>query len=286
MRNLIALCAGLMVATVLLATTAAVSADERVTFDSARYLVGSLQQKLARERGEPIKRAPAETIQGYLSKPAGAGPFPAVVDLHGCGGPRATKRMSAVEQFTGWGYVTLVVDSFTTRGIKNACTGGPSGSREVDAMGALVYLSKLPFVDPKRVAVVGYSQGGMVSLEVASVRPFDLFEMPRELKFKAAVAYYPLCSAAADELAIPTIIFIGAADDWAPPAECKNFMRRRDGKGAPVTLIEYPGAYHDFDIPGVGDGMRYFGHWLQYDAAADAHSRAAMRDFLARELSK
>jgi len=63
MRNLIALCVGL------LAATATVSAEERVTFDSARYLVGSLQQKLARERGEPIKRPPPETIQGYLSKP-------------------------------------------------------------------------------------------------------------------------------------------------------------------------------------------------------------------------
>jgi len=193
--------------------------------------------------------------------------------------------MSAGEQFTGWGYVSLVVDSFATRGINNACTGGPNGARQADAMGALIYLSKLPFVDPRRIAVVGYSQGGMVSLEVASARPFDLFEMPSGLKFKAAVAYYPLCNAAADELAIPTIIFIGAVDDWALPTECESFMRRRNGKGAPVTLIEYPGAYHDFDIPEVGAGTRYFGHWLKYDADADERSRAAMHDFLARELS-
>ena len=278
-------CAAFLLAGINLAQTFPAFADELVNFDSARYLVGALQQRLAQERGEPIKRPPAEKIQGYLSKPAGTGPFPAVVDLHGCGGLRAQKRISAGEQFTGWGYVSLVVDSFATRGVNNACTGGPNGARQADALGALIYLSKLPFVNPKRIAVVGYSQGGMVALEIASVRLFDLFEIPDGLKFKAAVAYYPPCHAAADQLAIPTIIFIGAVDDWALPTECEGLMRRRNGKGAPVTLIEYPGAYHDFDIPEVGAGTKYFGHWLKYDAEADARSRAAMHDFLAKELS-
>ncbi len=284
MRGLAGICRSSLILTAI-ALAGAARADELVTFDSARYLVGSLQQKLARERGVPIKRAPVDRIQGYLSKPEGAGPFPAVVDMHGCGGLRIQKRISAGEQFARWGYVTLVVDSFTTRGIKNACLGGPNGSREADAYGALMYLSKLPFVDPSRVAVVGYSQGGMAALEVASARPFDLFEKPSALKFKAAVAYYPPCNAASDVLAIPTIIFIGAADDWALPAECENFMRRRNGKGSPVTLIEYPGAYHDFDTPEVGAGIRYFGHWLKYDAGAHRQSRLAMRNFLTKELS-
>ena len=44
-------------------------ADELVRFDSARYRVGELQQRLARERGEAIKPKPATIIEGYLSKP-------------------------------------------------------------------------------------------------------------------------------------------------------------------------------------------------------------------------
>ena len=35
-------------------------ADETVTFASARYLIGSLQLRLASERGETIERKPAE----------------------------------------------------------------------------------------------------------------------------------------------------------------------------------------------------------------------------------
>jgi hypothetical protein len=44
----------------------------------AAYRVGQLQQRQARERGETPPEAPHTTIEGYLSKPDGSGPFPAV----------------------------------------------------------------------------------------------------------------------------------------------------------------------------------------------------------------
>jgi hypothetical protein len=59
----------------------AASADELVKFDSAAYIMGQIQQRQARERGETSANAPAETVDGYLSKPDGDGPFPAVVYL-------------------------------------------------------------------------------------------------------------------------------------------------------------------------------------------------------------
>src|SRR5579864_2112089 len=260
------------------------AADEVVTFDSARYLVGDLQQRLARERGGPLVRAPTETIKGYLSRPAGAGPFPAVVYLHGCDGLSEQSRVSAGEQFTRWGYVTLAVDSFTTRGIAQACLDVPMAHREADAMGALIYLSKLAFIDPTRIAVVGYSQGGMVALEAASFHSFDIFEMPAGLKYKAAVAYYPSCSAAEDQVTIPVIVFIGELDDWSSVKRCEGWMARRAGQGAPVKLVVYPEAYHSFDNPELRVAERYFGHWLKYDAGAAERSTAEMRNFLATHL--
>lgn len=284
MRKPIALCTGLLATTIVLVTSATASADELVTFDSARYLVGSLQQKLARERGEPIKPAPAETIQGYLSKPDGAGPFPAIVHLHGCGGLSANARKSAAERFTGWGYVTLVVDSFATRGVKETCTTALPDYRKADAFGALEYLSKLSFVDSKRVALIGHSQGAMATLQVATYYPFNTFELPTGLKYKAAVAFYPSCSAAGDQLAVPALVLIGALDDWVNPKECEWWMRRRDGKGAPAQLMVYPGAYHDFDIPSERDGRFYFGHWLKYDRPAAEQSERAIYAFLSKQL--
>jgi len=264
---------------------ATVSADELVKFDSAAYVVGKLQQRLARERGEMATGASPTTIEGYLSKPDGSGPFPAVVYLHGCDGLSANARNIAAEVITGWGYVSLAVDSFATRGIKAACDQ-PMPDRQADALGALLYLSKLAFVDPKRIAVLGSSQGGIVALQLASTHPVGLFAIPDELKFKDAVAYYPLCSVATDQLTIPTIILIGELDDWTPAKDCERLMERRAGKGAPVKLVIYPGAYHAFNVAAFRDGMRYLGHWVKYDADAAQRSVLEVHDFLATELAK
>jgi dienelactone hydrolase len=159
-------------------------------------------------------------------------------------------------------------------------------AREADALGALVYLSNLNFIDPKRIAVFGSSQGGIVALRLASTHDVKLFAISDELKFKAAVAYYPLCGVASQQLTIPTIILIGELDDWTPADNCELWMKWRAGKGAPVKLRVYPGAYHAFDFPTFGDGRRSFGHWLKYDADAAQRSELEARDFLATELTK
>jgi dienelactone hydrolase len=107
---------------------------------------------LARERGETPKAA-SETIEGYLSKPEGNGPFAAIVYLHGCDGLSEDART-----YNARGNVSLMLDSFATRGIKNACSQVTQGlllTRQGDALGALSYLSNLPFVDPQRIAASG-----------------------------------------------------------------------------------------------------------------------------------
>lgn len=284
-RTLAGTCRAIFIlAAIVFAQTVFTWADERVTFDSARYIVGALQQRLIREGGETPRSAPTAQIQGYLAKPEGAGPFPAVVHLHGCSGLTTRARNSAAEQMTRWGYVSLVVDSFTTRGITNACVTTPP-DQTADAFGALLYLSKLPFVDAKRIALVGHSHGGMAALQVASFHPFELFDLPDELNYKAAVAFYPQCNAAEDRLALPTLILIGDLDEWSPIKLCEWWMQRRDGMGAPVKLVVYPEAFHGFDNPGIRNGMEfYYGHWLKYDAETAARSTAEMREFLAKEL--
>ena len=134
--------------------------------------------------------------------------------------------------------------------------------------------------------MVGYSQGGTVALEIASAQPVKLFDVEDGLKFKAAVAYYPMCSAGADEFAVPTLILIGELDDWSLAAECRRMMKRQDGKGPAVKLTVFPEVYHDFDYPDAGVyGTRYFGHWLRYNADAAARAAAMTHDFLAAELA-
>jgi dienelactone hydrolase len=277
-------CLGLMVLAVgLCGQTIRTQAEELVRFESAPYILGQVQQRQAIERGETLAKL-STTVEGYFSKPDGAGPFPAIVYLHGCNGLSRTTRARIAALLTSWGYISLAVDSFTSRGIKEACNGGMP-ARQSDALGALLYLSSLPSVDAKRIAVVGSSQGGIIALRLASTQDVRLFAIPEDLKFKAAVAYYPLCGVASRQLAIPTIILIGELDDWTPAKDCERWMALRAGKGAPVKLVVYPGAYHAFDVPTLRSGSWLFGHWLKYYADAAARSISEMHDFLASQLS-
>lgn len=262
----------------------AFAADELVKFQNAPYVIGQLQQRLAIERGE-MAITSTRSIEGYLARPDGDGRFPAVIYLHGCNGLSRYNRNRISELLTGWGYVSLAVDSFATRGIEEACDR-PMPDRQADAWGAMLYLSKLPFVDPNRIAVVGASQGGIVALRLASTHDVKLFDVPDELNFRAVVAFYPACGVASEALAIPTIILIGELDDWTPAQDCEQWMRLRSGKGAPVKLTVYPGAYHAFDVATLGDGRRLFGHWLKYDPVAARRSISEMHDFLATQLAK
>ncbi len=59
-----------------------------------------------------------QLLTGSLMKPAGNGPFPAIVMLHGCAGIEATHNTWA-SRLKSWGYVTLIVDSFGPRGVGN-----------------------------------------------------------------------------------------------------------------------------------------------------------------------
>ena len=116
------------------------------------------ERRAAIERGETAVST-TQAIEGYLSKPDGAGPFPAIIYLHGCSGLSKGARKRFSDLFTGWGYVSLAVDSFSTRGVEEACDR-PMPDRQADAWGAMLYLSKLHFVDTNRIAVVGSPQGG------------------------------------------------------------------------------------------------------------------------------
>ena len=145
---------------------------ERVEFESAsqRRISGAL--------------IPGDRIQGDLAKPDGAGPFPAVVGLHGCAGMHDTTKQKLADELVAWGYVVLLVDSYATRGIDHACTSGAFATfvkRRPDAYGALVFLAGQTFVDPRRVAVVGFSAGAWVTLSVAEPNSFELFGPPRQL---------------------------------------------------------------------------------------------------------
>jgi dienelactone hydrolase len=229
-----------------------------------------------------------DRIQGYLAKPEGAGPFPAVIGLHGCAGMPGTTKGKLVDDLVGWGYVVLLLDSFATRGIEHACTGGfldIAGTRRSDAYGALAFLARQAFVDPQRVAAVGFSQGAWVALLVAEANALELFVGSSNLRFRAVVAFYPLCKAVVGRLVIPILILIGALDQWTPAADCSEKIDAWRTDGVPIEQVVYPSAHHSFYYPELQPGRTMFGHWLEYNAEAATDATRRMREFLNRHLN-
>jgi dienelactone hydrolase len=220
-------------------------------------------------------------IRGYLTKPTGEDPFPAVVLLHSCLGLPAD-RQSIGNTLAGWGYVALFVDDFTSRSIGETCAVDfPEGLS--DAFGALAFVAKLPYVDKTRIAVVGYSQGADTALQIASLRVSS--GMPDDLRFKAAAAFYPPCAnEARTRLRLPTLILIGSADAVTPAADCQQLARNQPA--ADLKLIVYPGAGHVFDDPQFAGGKQILGMRLQFNQGAAAQSRSALRDFLAAKIGR
>jgi len=228
----------------------------------------------------PLSRP--QPLQGYLRQPNSAGPSPAVVLLHSCNGnaQRLDERWGKL--VAAWGYVTLTVDSFGPRGLKNTCSSGAVVDLALDAYRALGFLVQQRFVDPSHVAVLGFSQGAWQAL--SSVER-GILEQASPNKFRAAIAFYPHCLGFKGDMTVPTLVLIGELDDWTPATDCERWMKRRADRGAPVKLIVYPGAYHAFGSPAFADGREYLGHRLKYDPIAAAQSVQEMRSFLAAQFS-
>jgi dienelactone hydrolase len=246
-----------------------------VAFDSAS------QRFISRE---PI---PGDRIQGYLAKPDGAGPFPAVIGLHGCAEMHDTSKQRLVDQLVGWGYVVLLVDSYATRGIDHACTSNAFATfvkRRPDAYGAIVFLARQTYVDPQRIAAVGFSAGAWVTLFAAETNSFELFVPASNLRLRAAVAFNPPCQAAGARPGIPTLILVGALDDWTPAADCSSKIASWGNDGPPVELVVYPGAYHGFYYSYLQPGRTLFGHWLEFNGEAADNADQRLHQFLDRHL--
>ena len=250
-----------------------------------------------------VSSAPAP-LEGRLFMPERA-PTAAVVMMHGCGGAYASSgRLSSRHQMWGeylasLGYAALMVDSFLARELREICSIRFSDrpikelDRVGDAYAAQAYLSSTLRIAPERIALLGWSHGGGAVLDAVSRKPVS------SPAFKAAVAFYPGCTARSKRalsfnVSAPVFVLIGEADDWTPAAPCKALVAQVAARGEPMTIVTYPDAYHSFDTPGdvaprvrkeVPNGVRPGeGVTVGPNPEARADAMVRVRDFLATHL--
>jgi dienelactone hydrolase len=216
-----------------------------------------------------------ETVTARLTKPEGRAPFPALILLHGLDG--MDKYYDAwAERLASWGYVTLQMNGFGSRG--KLCVSDPPSKRARDICSAKSYLGGLTFVDPKRVGAIGWSRRGSSTLAALCAR---FSSSQKEYPLRAVVAFYPYCFRSLASLEFPLLILIGELDDFSPVAICRERMPQKKTRHE-VILKVYPSAYHGFDAEGVKTD--YMGHRIQYNPAAAADSIVQVKAFLAKHM--
>lgn len=250
----------------------------RCTVGAILVATGTLalaQQPVARDLqfpAAPVAFSAIDRPQMALFKPEGAGPFPALVLVHQCGGLgmarwRNESMLNWAKEAVARGYVALLIDSLGPRGVDTVCYGPKGGvhfARGVkDALQAAEHLQKFDFVDRKRIALAGYSWGAMVGVLASSAR-WSRNAVPG-VRFAAAVSFYPGCftlrppTSAAYEVVQPDIdrpllVLMGQQDTETPAEECVAKLGAAKAAGAPVEWHVYPQATHCWDCKNL-DGF-------------------------------
>jgi len=216
-----------------------------------------------------------ETVQGVLYKPAGKGPFPALIVIHEWWGLNDWVKGQA-SKLSDQGYVALAVDLYrgkvaTTPDLAHELMRGvPEDRAKRDLHAAFEFLQSEPSVKKDRIGSIGWCMGGGYSLDVALQEP----------TLAAAVIHYGHLAVDADALKkihASILGIFGAQDRGIPPEDVHKFEAALQQLGKKVEIKIYPDAGHAFENPDNKDGYRAAD-------AADAWQRTV--SFLADDLKK
>jgi dienelactone hydrolase len=222
------------------------------TISAADFLTG--------KKGTPVALAG----QLRLAK-TGSAKQPAVVLLHSASGPIAEGA-----PYEEWprvlneiGIATFAVDSYTGRNLFIPADSGKIApvtlARVIDAFRALEVLAKDPRIDPSRIVVMGFSQGGVAAL-YSSMARFQKMHANPSLQFAGHISVYGICATTYqddEDVTKPILLLHGAADDLTPIAPCREYAQRLSKSGKTARIIEYSDAYHQFDAPMYRTALKF-----------------------------
>lgn len=209
-----------------------------------------------------LAKAPATTAIGTLYRPAdeprrGVAPnakVPAVVLLHGAAGILPAREHVYGRQLAAMGVMALVVDVFGARrdrgtGFVERLLAITETMAVADAYAALRFLAARPEVDASRVALVGFSYGGMATMYALNAGVAARLA-PGGERFVAHAAFYGPCIAQFAEprtTGAPLLMLYGGADTLIVPERCAAAATEFRAGGSAVEVKVYPDAVHQWD---------------------------------------
>jgi carboxymethylenebutenolidase len=268
----------------------------RRTFIAAGLAVGAMRKLIpaaafaADDYTTVSYKSGSLNIAAYIYRPPGDGPFPLIVFNHGS---RAKHERKSVpfeymgDLYRAAGYAVLVPER---RGYGESdgttfseAAGGESGAVFVDRMeeeaddvlAAADYGATLPFVDPERIGVAGYSFGGIVAiLAIARNKVFKvaLDQAGGSLSWKKSPDLRKAMTAAIGKVKIP-VMFMDAKND-ATTDSVTTLAAAMQKAGRPLEIKIYPAftpTRNPGDIPA--------GHLIFSDQGVDIWRQDALRFF-------
>ena len=248
-------------------------------------------------RPEPVdQRIEALLRDSELYKPEGEGPFPIVLQFHGCGGKKNLQaRWAAVAKSAGW--AVLVVDSYGHRRISKfeayatVCTGLQLWGRERagDLFAMMQWARRQPWIDPTRIAIAGWSHGGWTALDAMAMTPgrqiesaTRLLDLPDEPLAGLAGAFviYPyqgigaLAPLRGIRVDVPVQAIVGTADAVVGGRSLIKTLGRMRTPSAAIDVAVFEGATHAFDEIEAQDWR------VRYDPALTERAHRMYADFL------
>lgn len=207
--------------------------------------------------------------EDMLFKPDGAGPFPGLVLVPVCGGETYSHALHDwAKRAIDHGYAVMVADPLWQQKVEANCDDPipvPMSRMLKDAFDAAAALRKQPFIDPRRVGIVGFSQNANTVLALSGMPYSRYLGAP---PFAAIVSFYPSCETRgaktsqrsnpvdirfiAEEPDVPLLVLLGDKDTIAPLNEsnCEKMLNDRKARGSPVAYKIYP-ATHIWDWPEI-----------------------------------
>jgi dienelactone hydrolase len=216
--------------------------------------------------------------------PDGEGPFPVVIQMHGCGGVQPMQRRYA-ETARQAGVAVVILDSLTPRGIGRrealltVCTGLRlrGAERAGDLTAALAWVQAQPWADGSRLAAAGWSHGAWSIMDALAADTH-----PALARLKLAVLIYPYAGPLSQTarcgwgLHRPKVLAcLAGRDTVVGTLAPRRAIQRLEADGLDVDLLHLPEATHAFDDDGSSDPrMRYN---LEHETLAQNRYRAALK---------
>jgi dienelactone hydrolase len=215
-------------------------------FSAPAALATELEKYIVRERGIDLP------VYVYLPDKT-QGKVAAMLLVHGSGGLNLKAKEIYTQAFARKGIATIYIDSFTPRGVKNTAEDQSSVDpidMGKDAFAALRYVGEhVKKIDARNVGLMGFSKGGLVTLNL-SLAAFN--PNPQAPRFVRFIAMYPACNSIRlnPKTIGPLTIVAGADDAYNRPQYCEEMASQLQRGGSPVTFHLIPAAQHAWDVPG------------------------------------